>query len=272
MTRKERVLEWIDDYFSLGNRVAAVVPFKKAREGSTPTEIRERPRYMSSESIKVVSYFTIVVPLIVLVAKIVFRHYHKFHIKPSIIEDTVQKLQPQESHFTVEDITAIGNRVLGLRYEREAFLLEVPTFLMSLPLNASTQDRCINTDTKIASWCKWKQQRLLSSYEKEVDRIIMGSTKLVLPTPGAILDVARKTRFSVLEYESAESTHSPSKVFPLPQVDVDKWDLSEKFKNYAFYEAEDANKVSNLLVSHYRKSFLDYIRTTNQIAKNNSGS
>ena len=252
--RKQKVVEWVDGYFSLGEKVAAVVPYKKASQGSILTEARLRPQSLLAKTIKVVTYCTGVVPLIVLVAKGIFRYHYKFDIKPSVIEETVQRLWPQNSHFTVKDVVALGNRRLKLHCKRDAMELTGWCFSEPFPLRAINRLLDIPLNTKTAFLCKWRK-KYLSLYEEKINCLIRFPFSWHLPTPEFMVDVARNTHFSVF---GGDCERDP---IPLPQIDVDGWDLSEEFKKHVFYTLEDEGRVCGLLVAHYRKHLLDYIRS-----------
>ncbi len=96
---KHHIFEGIDGYFSLGGKKAYILG--KMVDGSQGVELEYRleskVKKMILGAIKVVSYMTGIIPLIMLIAKAIFRATHKFHNIPcsgvTLTESTVQKVQ-----------------------------------------------------------------------------------------------------------------------------------------------------------------------------------
>ncbi|HEV3270404.1 MAG TPA: hypothetical protein VGZ69_07165 [Candidatus Rhabdochlamydia sp.] len=82
-TFKQHIQEGIDDYFYLGGRSAFVI----SREISDDTleviiqdQYRSRIKQVILGAIKIISYITVIIPLLMLIAKTSFRSTHKFHV------------------------------------------------------------------------------------------------------------------------------------------------------------------------------------------------
>ncbi len=84
---KQHIFEGIEDYFFLGCKKAFVIP-SKIVSGSQEVELRYRSENITKKiilgAIKVASYMTGIIPLIMIVAKAIFRATYKFHTIPSI--------------------------------------------------------------------------------------------------------------------------------------------------------------------------------------------
>jgi len=79
---KQRFFNGIEGYFNLGGRRAYVIPGKMVN-GSQEVDFKDHPQSKALRLLKVVSYITGIIPLIMLAAKGIFRATHKFHRVPS---------------------------------------------------------------------------------------------------------------------------------------------------------------------------------------------
>jgi len=81
------LLEDMDHYFYLGGKKAYVIPNRVANEKEVVVlgDSLEKPSCISS-ALKVASYFTIIIPLIVLLAKAILRHVYQFHLSTEKVE------------------------------------------------------------------------------------------------------------------------------------------------------------------------------------------
>jgi hypothetical protein len=79
---KQYVQEGIEGYFYLSGKSAYIIP-NKVLDGSQEVEIRHKNRSKFKQvvigALKVVSYITLVIPLIMIISKAIFRGTHKFH-------------------------------------------------------------------------------------------------------------------------------------------------------------------------------------------------
>lgn len=79
---KQHIQEGIGDYFYLGGKSAYVIP-GKISDGSQEVVIKDQNKngikQVVLSAIKIISYMTVIIPLIMLVAKATFRATHKFH-------------------------------------------------------------------------------------------------------------------------------------------------------------------------------------------------
>ena len=208
------------------------------------------------------------------------------------IDSIIERLTPQDCHFRIADIMAIGKKRLGLRHvsshkdanvEKERGMRDGCSLNISF-CKADTggygqankyEDLHMKTDEEIA--------KELPRYEKAIDGFISDSIMqfdLNAPEDGGatlqhLLDSAKKTAFMVLKYSKwnrpcdSNSWGEGLGRFPkcslqgtditvLKALDVDSWDIQEgSRKQYAYL----MNKVVDFLVLHYRKGLLDHIRT-----------
>ena len=86
-TFKQNIQEGVEDYFFLKGKAAFVIPGKVVNE-SQEVKIKFKDQSKIKQvilgAIKVISYMTIAIPLIMLAAKAIFRGFHKFHIVPKV--------------------------------------------------------------------------------------------------------------------------------------------------------------------------------------------
>lgn len=74
----KKMCEIADDYFNFNGRVAVAVP-GSFRNGSQEVVMRERETVWWQTALKVLSYATLVIPAIMLVAKAILRSMYRFH-------------------------------------------------------------------------------------------------------------------------------------------------------------------------------------------------
>lgn len=203
------------------------------------------------------------------------------------VESIVTRLMPEDCHFRVADIRAIGNRNLGLRHvssheianrekEQGMFLgcsLNISFHAAGDPTRRPKyQGLHLKTDEEI--------ERQLPEYEKAIDEFIFTSIKnfdLDADDKGRlqqVLNSAKKTAFTVIDYRpDAHSCDSRSwghgmgrfpkmnvrgeNITVLRPLDVDNWEISEAGRQQYNYLFEDS---LNFLVAHYRKRLLDHVR------------
>ncbi len=115
----QKSLECIDSYFHLKGRVAVVVP-GVMEKGSTGVKLQEGNTELWLTVLKVVSYATVIIPTIMLLAKWILRTIYPFH--------TCARVLPNGT----EEIGAFVNGVLqqGVRKENEQTIYVSPKLLL----------------------------------------------------------------------------------------------------------------------------------------------
>lgn len=78
----DTILEKVDDYFFLGGRKAQVISGVKIGD-SQGTQYVDHQSSLHATVLKIVSYCTLIIPAIVLVAKVILRSIYQFHLHPS---------------------------------------------------------------------------------------------------------------------------------------------------------------------------------------------
>jgi hypothetical protein len=100
-TYKESLIETVDNYFYLGGKKALVIQ-GKTEQGHENTILTDTNSSLLARVVKVFSYLTIILPLIMLIAKIALRSTHTFKLTDpkkdlekgiNITNDTMAKLQ-----------------------------------------------------------------------------------------------------------------------------------------------------------------------------------
>lgn len=204
------------------------------------------------------------------------------------MERIVARLMPEDCHFRVADIRAIGERRLGLRHvssheiangESERGVIQGCS--LNISFCGAEYGSGQNAFYQFHEYSDEAIERRLPQYESGIDDFINASIwshDLTIPQDNAtlqrILDSAKKTAFLVLNYDLFSPCDSSSwgkglgrfpkanvsaeNVTLLRTLDVENWDIDEvSRKQYAF----QFENVMSLLVAHYRKSLLDQIRT-----------
>lgn len=78
LTCGQRIVQAAENYLYLGKRVAVVVP-NSTREGSHLVNLKEHKTNFWLSALKVASYFTVILPALALIIKIIFRSNYQFH-------------------------------------------------------------------------------------------------------------------------------------------------------------------------------------------------
>ncbi|PWU16008.1 MAG: hypothetical protein C5B45_01475 [Chlamydiae bacterium] len=139
----QSLLETVDSYFCLGGKKAYVI-LGQAQQGSEGTIIltKDSPAFLIT-ALKVISYLTVAIPVVLLIAKAILRSIHTFHIV-----DAKQKLEegidiPQA---TIEKIQALMLKIQRHQDDAEitwyassnnlVFRLDsVPDLIFKMPLS-----------------------------------------------------------------------------------------------------------------------------------------
>jgi hypothetical protein len=109
-THDHMALERIDDYFYLGGRVAVVYDEPLDPE-STPVHIQlHRPDFLLTV-IKVISYATVIIPIIMLIAKCILRAKYDFHYDFHDFQHGLDDLNPVDN--TLEPVMTISTSDTG---------------------------------------------------------------------------------------------------------------------------------------------------------------
>ena len=102
-TFKQHFQERVDDYFYLGGRSVFVIPREISDDSQAVRIIKDQDQSRVKQviliAIKVISYMTVIIPLIMLIAKASFRLTHKFHI---VSEDEYESIVSQRNYSLVE--------------------------------------------------------------------------------------------------------------------------------------------------------------------------
>jgi hypothetical protein len=105
LTIVQSTIQWVDSYFDYGSKKACVITghIKNGMEGVTLSKNQEEASLFLT-ALKVISYFTIIIPALVFIAKIILRNIYQFYIiePPSIdsvlpvttIEEKIKQLIP----------------------------------------------------------------------------------------------------------------------------------------------------------------------------------
>ena len=112
----QSLLETVDNYFYLGGKKAYVIPGHAQQDGqSTILITKDSPAFLIT-ALKVISYPTVVIPVILLIAKAVLRSIHSFHII-----DAKQELEEgmDISQATIEKIQALMPQIQGRQNDEE---------------------------------------------------------------------------------------------------------------------------------------------------------
>lgn len=101
-TFKQHIQERVEDYFYLGGKSAFVISAEVSGDSQgvfVKDQDQSRMKQVILGAIKVISYMTVIIPLIMLIAKASFRLTHKFHI---ILEDTYESIVSKKNFLIVE--------------------------------------------------------------------------------------------------------------------------------------------------------------------------
>ena len=110
-TLSQSFLEFADDYFFFGGD-KAVVQFGYVEGESLGVELVHADASWVSTALKVISYFTIILPTVLLIAKCILRSIHQFHLLPPLRNSLVLK---RHEHLVTAQILGTGHfpRVLA---------------------------------------------------------------------------------------------------------------------------------------------------------------
>jgi len=113
----QSLLETVDSYFYLGGKKAYVIPGYVQQDGEGAILTKDSSAFVIT-ALKVISYLTVAIPVILFIAKAILRSIHSFHI---IIIDAKQKLEegidiPQA---TIEKIQALMPKIQGRQDDEE---------------------------------------------------------------------------------------------------------------------------------------------------------
>lgn len=125
---KEFLLEKVDAYFYLGGRRARVIV--RTEENSQEVDLVADSPSMLTTSIKIASYFTIVIPLIILTAKVFLRSSQEFHVVTRNPQNSV--FMSEGFHLSNESLRQVYNRSLNRSSDFTS-----PTPNLNLPLVVS---------------------------------------------------------------------------------------------------------------------------------------
>lgn len=96
--------ELVDDYFYLGGRIAVVLPGNE-KNGSEEISFQNGQTSCFLTALKIVSYFTVVIPVIMLVAKALLRSVNRYHTcngeQPNSLPNPVPNEVRQEAPLTL---------------------------------------------------------------------------------------------------------------------------------------------------------------------------
>lgn len=101
-TFKQHFQERVDDYFYLGGKSVFVISGEVSGDSQgvfIKDQDQSRMKQVILGAIKVISYMTVIIPLIMLIAKASFRLTHKFHI---VSEDAYESIVSQKNFLIVE--------------------------------------------------------------------------------------------------------------------------------------------------------------------------
>lgn len=210
------------------------------------------------------------------------------------VETIVERLMPEDCHFRVADIRAIGNRSLGLRHvsSHECAAKEKEQGMHGgCSLNISFSYALGTYENEYYNFHKETEEeieRRLPQYESAIDTFIYRSIlRFDLKAPDKdgggtlqhLLDSAKKTAFMVLNYDQFGGLGTPhpketdcyvglgrfaadfvssENVTLLKNLDVDNWDITDVSRKQYDYQFEN---VVRLLVAQYRKTLLGHVRT-----------
>lgn len=108
-SRTQSLLETVDSYFYLGGKKAYVIPGHTQQDGVSTILTKDSPAFLITV-LKVISYLTVAIPVILLIAKAILRSIHNFHII-----DAKQKLEEgiDISQATIEKIQMLMPKIQG---------------------------------------------------------------------------------------------------------------------------------------------------------------
>lgn len=109
----QKIAQAAENYLYLGRHVAVAMP-NSARDESHLVTLKEQKAHVWLTALKVASYFTVILPLLALIIKIIFRSNYQFHHTIAIIPKA-PLYPPQSLHLIHNDKTC------PYRYSRPAY-------------------------------------------------------------------------------------------------------------------------------------------------------
>lgn len=125
----QSLLEWVDDYFYFGGRKACVIS-GHTKEGCEGTVLYQPAVPFQVTALKVATYATVIIPILMLIAKIVLRSLHSFylinvrkkvekgiHISPNLIakiQDLMPKILAREKDPDINWLSSGNNLVFTI--------------------------------------------------------------------------------------------------------------------------------------------------------------
>lgn len=210
------------------------------------------------------------------------------------LEDIFKRVMPENCHFKVADIRALGNKNLGLRHisshekaqnEKDQGMhqgcsLNISFHVFEIMSPGAKYEGLHNkTDEEI--------EKLLPEYQQAIDQFIYRSIMdFDLKTDatkeddmgrlGQFLNSTKITAFTIIDYgfnrspcdvtswadgmgRFRKTNISGENITILRALDVDSWTISDASKKQ-YVQNHLFDETLKLLVAHYRKSLLDYIR------------
>lgn len=119
----QKIREYADSYFYLGGRVAVVIP-GVTENGSTGVKVQEEPCPLWKTALKVASYFTLFLPVIMLQIKLISRAFYLFH--------ECQRTLPDGTHEAGTFINGVLQK--GIRTQGGQTVFLCPKLLLSEPM------------------------------------------------------------------------------------------------------------------------------------------
>lgn len=117
----QKAVELVDGYFSLGGRVAVVIP-GAVQNGSQEVALQDVNAVWWQTALKVVSYFTVVIPVIMLVAKAIMRSQYLFHEcqrQPNVFPDPPYDMVVAKAPLTLVRSDGPANLDISVLYNQK---------------------------------------------------------------------------------------------------------------------------------------------------------
>lgn len=133
LTCAQKFAQAAESYLYLGGRVAVVMP-NSIRGGSHLVTLKEHKANIWLSALKVASYFTVVLPVLALIAKIIFRSNYQFHRSIAVTPMVPPPPPPPPSPLPTPDIDTCPNQHV---YNVFRGMLEAPLTLVRSPEQTS---------------------------------------------------------------------------------------------------------------------------------------
>ena len=183
-------LEFADDYFFLGGQ-KAIVKFDKTEGASLGVELVDAACSVKETAFKIISYFTLILPALLLLAKYILREcIHHFHlIVPQLPEIAGQPLSnliefvPHLPEPTAENVEiAVDDRAAGHRVNKTLGC----QFLRQYPTAPDRHDRFIEggivfKDEEILQKSHWIKEKVITQGDYKITARLSQNNKWVLP-------------------------------------------------------------------------------------------